>query len=246
MRYMSLGLVATAMILSFLSVSILCQDTTGNQERNNSQNRVYFSCSKGVQDFTCPDSAEDKKARLAKEIVLRASFIINHSATVEVFEKSIEVGVYHSTVVIKQQDVSQKNYEIGKMIKGGQGLRLVSAGMVCSDDLTRILILGFEGGVDGSHQGFALVRFSSKDFNLAVLPIVDQGKLLFDRRKPEQVELWTTLPVDDKKASSNAAPKRYVVINYYWRAKGFVEGSSKRIVGPFSPGEITEPCIEIQ
>jgi hypothetical protein len=196
-----------------------------------------------IRTFTWPDVKEDREARSNRKQVLRAKLEIDSVTTVEVFERPQSPVFYDSLVVIHKANAPDKNYNIGRMINDGQSLRLLYTALIKADAHSGTLVLGFEGGADGSSQGFAVLRFSPESMQLHTLPKVYGGKLVVFRKNPNHLELWTKA---DEAGESEVSPVHYQVKDCSWDAQNLNCSSKSRIVGPFSKLEIIDPSIEIR
>lgn len=213
---------------------------TDSQVDKNNQKESSYS----IQTFPWPEPKADQQLIIDKKQVLRARLEINISTLIEVFERPKDVDYYDSLVIVHRKDFSPQYFNIGRMIKGGQILRLVNTALFYTEEHAGVLVFVFEGGGSGAVQGFAILRFSQTNIELHTLPIVYHGKVVVDRKNIEKVELWSKHPYFI--GQSEVDDKLYIIRDCYWRKKGFDCRSKPRIVGPFSPISISDPGVEIR
>jgi hypothetical protein len=193
--------------------------------------------------FPWPDAIKDSLAMQQKRQVLRAKMKIDSSTSIQIFERPKSPIYYDSLIIVRRKSQPIQSYDIGRMIKGGQVLRLLYSAMVYTEARNGMLILGFEGGGDGSTQGFAIIYFSPAFIELQVLPITYNGKVVVFQNDKKHVELWTR---SNEIGESEVAPVHYEIRDCYLYKDGFHCNSTPRIVGLYSKLEIIDPSIEIR
>jgi hypothetical protein len=105
-----------------------------------------------------------------------------------------------------------------------------------------MLICVYQGGFVGAREGFAILRFSPNSFDLHTLPLVDFGKVVVFRSKPDQAIVWSALPYP---RGTDAEPMAYSTQACRWQSSGYECSPPKRKRGLFGPAAINDPGIEI-
>ena len=196
-----------------------------------------------IQTYPVPTPDADREAIKNAQEVERATFQLSDSIQIYAYERPSSATQYGSSVAV-HQDGRVRRYRINELIRKGNSLRLVHAALVCLPFQEKVLILEYEGGAVGAVEGFAVVRLVGDSVRVAMLPLTDQGKIVFDRKKLSEVEIWTS--ASGSEDLSTASPKKYIRMRCLWKAKGFVCTRLKGIAGIFSPGDIDDPGIELK
>lgn len=195
-----------------------------------------------TQVFVRPSPAEYIKAVDENKDVLRARIVLDGATTVEFYERPKDINFYDSTIVVDRRGVTSRSFNVGNLMKH-QALSLVHVGIVPLGSGAGLLVCEYEGGAVGAREGFAILRFSSGSFDLHTLPLTDFGKVVINRGKPEQVEIWSALPYP---AGSDADPRAYTTQACRWETSGYACDPPKRKRERFSPATIDDPGIEIR
>jgi hypothetical protein len=134
------------------------------------------------------------------------------------------------------------DFSVPKLIKGGEALRLFRVATVCHGFGQAILLLGFTAGWTDAIQGFVIVRESGGKPQVDGLPLVSHGKLVYDHRAPETLQLWSARG----QGLCEACPKRYVVEDCHLAEKGVQCKPRARLTAPMSPNVVTADIVEVK
>jgi hypothetical protein len=130
---------------------------------------------------------------LPGQTIVQLTLPLGENATARVVEyphSSKEEDTYNSTIII-QRGQERKEYALGRLIKLGSGLRLVEIASFCTAPDSGTVFLAFETPSIGAAEGFAVIRYSSEAVDVQVLPMVNQGRIVVSKAKPNKVELWS-------------------------------------------------------
>jgi len=161
-----------------------------------------------------PAMGADGRFRPGQQIV-QSQLALDTDSVIRVteFPRSEEpLNSYNSTVTVQRGEQTH-DYEVGRLIKYGFGLRLVEIASLCavSPSQPGIVILAFEAGFDGSTAGFVVVRHSADATDVQASPMTNQGRIGVRRENPSSFELWSasgSIGID-----CTACKKRYVIQN---------------------------------
>jgi hypothetical protein len=195
-----------------------------------------------VQTFPWPAARSDDSAINNHRKVLRAEVLIRPDTWVRFYEQPTSITEYNSTVSVQHGQRVIATYPVGRMIQH-QALRLVHVALLRSGD-SGTVVAEYEGGGVGAREGFAILRFSPSGVKLHTLPLTDYGKVVVFKNSPDQVEVWSADPDED--VGSPVADRPYITRTCRWQAQAFLCGTTRRQLGVFTPGGISDPGIEIR
>jgi hypothetical protein len=203
------------------------------------------TCRERTEKFPLSLPNEDPEEKSADRMKLRAEFQLNSSTLVRVYELRFpsDDGAYNSTVTISGGSGDQR-FSIPTLIRGGEGLRLVRASVICDQSNQASLILGFEAGWAGAVQGFVTVQHSAGKLQVQGLPIVRFGKLVVSRKAMEDVTLWSAEAEDQ--GACDACEKPYVIRDCHLDGQGWTCTKRPKQTAPFNPNVVTSDIIEIK
>jgi hypothetical protein len=107
-----------------------------------------------------------------------------------------------------------------------------------------MLILGFESGWTGGRQAFLVVTFWGDAVNVVGTKVLEQGKLVLDKTRPDRFELWSASSKDY--GLCTACEKRYVVYDCESDRHAVICKPRPRLVGPLAPGIVSDQLIEVR
>jgi hypothetical protein len=123
---------------------------------------------------------------------------------------SKDLDLYSSVIIVGQGDTRAK-YPIGKLVKDGDGLRLIETAEVCSSADSGVLFLAFAAGATAASEGFVRISYSPAGVEVRALPMTHQGRIVVRRTDDlRDVELWSAAD-DDTGIVCDACKKRYSV-----------------------------------
>jgi len=141
-----------------------------------------------VFPLTLPSPTAQPAARMEDRALIR--FMGSDWIVVEEWNEPTDDDDWGTRVTIDSGG-RKAAYVVGRLIEGGQGLRLLEAQTLCDGRGGELLILGFQAGFTGAVQGFMVVRRHGRVLMVQGLPLVYQGKLSVSRRTPDRLELWS-------------------------------------------------------
>lgn len=174
---------------------------------------------------------------------LRDHLRLSRSVTVTVSElrDPTEAGDYDSTVTINSPTGTLES-SVPKLVKGGEALRLFRVATVCQGFGQALMLLGFTAGWTDAIQGFIVVRESGEKPEVYGLPLASHGRLVYDRRAPETLQLWSARG----QGLCEACPKRYVVQDCQIAEKGVQCKPRAKLTPPMSPNVITADIVKVK
>ncbi len=174
---------------------------------------------------------------------VRADLRLSPSVTVTVSElrDPTEAGDYDSTVTIKSPTGALES-SVPRLIKGGEALRLFRVAKVCRRSGQALLLLGFTAGWTDATQGFVVVQESGGQPRVYGLPLASHGRLVYNHRAPETLELWSARG----QGLCEACPKPYVVQDCQIAEKGVQCTPRAKLTPPMSPNVVTADIVQVK
>lgn len=203
-----------------------------------------IGCTSTIKTYPIPEPAEDEVAARSNTPQIRAHLSLTPEISINIVEHPTQGSLsYKTEVVIKHADGREKHYHVAELI-GNPRLRFVHAASVCSSSKTKTIVLEYEGNPTGSIEGFALIRYYRGNVKVYPLPIAHQGKVVIFKCRLNYLEIWTTAPGGS--ITSAVSERLYRVRSCYLRGDTFICNSGGQIVGPYDPGSVDDPGIEIK
>jgi hypothetical protein len=177
--------------------------------------------------------------------ITRAELLLGGATQIAISERSVapDDDNYDSEIVLKNREKKQA-YEVPRLIKGGRGLRLLRARVVCGEAGRTTLILGFESGWTDARQAFVVMSLSGDTFNAFGTKVLYQGKLVLDKARPDHFQLWSASYKDA--GLCGACAKHYVVYDCEGNRGASTCNQRPHLAGPLEPNEITGELIEVR
>jgi hypothetical protein len=195
-----------------------------------------------IQTFPEPDAQVDSDAISKHRTIHRATIKVDETLTVDISERPQSDQNFDSLATVRRINEKPQLFWIGRLIHHRQ-LRLVHAALIRSDGHSGMLVLEFEGGAVGAREGFAVLRYTTKNFRLNVLPLTDYGKIVVFRNQPTVADIWSG---DCADISSDAGGCEYRTRTCRWSDDGYACAASQKAKGLFNKGDISDPGIEIK
>lgn len=175
--------------------------------------------------------------------ISRAAFQLGKETSVEILEYRVQDPdeAYNTTIVIRQR-LKEQRYLVPGLISGGENLRLICALPIGDETDHGKLVLGLTAGWTDAVQGFVLITRLVETVKVYGFPMVDQGKIVFNR-KGDRAELWSA---DRSEEKCSACPKHYEVQDCTLGQNGFVCKKRKKIYGPLYPNSVTAEIISVK
>ncbi len=148
------------------------------------------------------------------QVIVQARVRLDASTTVRIVERprsSSDIDKYNSTIIIRRGQ-AQQIYPLEQLVKGGSELRLVEIASECTGPGVGLVLLAFESLYTGSAEGFAVIEFSPEQIAVHALPIVNQGRIVIRKDRPEEIELWSAL--GSASAIDCDACRKYYAVQY--------------------------------
>lgn len=129
-----------------------------------------------------------------------------------------DLDLYGSVIIIRQGE-TKTQYPLGKLIKDGDGLRLIETAELCTSADSGVLFLAFAAGATAASEGFVRISYSPSGVQVRALPMTDQGRISVRRTDLNDVAVWSAAD-DETGIICEACRKRYSVQNCHISAHG--------------------------
>lgn len=156
-----------------------------------------------------------------------------------------DIDLWNSTIIL-QRGQEKTKFPLGRLIRYGDGLRLVEVASLCGDAGQNTIVLAFESFATGADEGFVIIRYSPESAEVKGFPPARQGRIVIDRSNPNRAELWSASGSPKGAIECDACKKFYQIQDCRVGEKSMDCMRRPGTVGPFSPEKFMRARIKVR